>query len=178
MKSERSEAYADRPFEALLLRLRPEMTRILERRAIPREDAEDLLQETFFALVFKWESIRNPQAWLLSTLRNRCDSYWRRRHADLFESVDAKILDILAGPQAPPQERAELRHDLEVALAQLPASERRVLHLRYGLGCESAEIAERLGFESEGMRKLTTRSIVHLGRELHRVGLNRHNVHG
>lgn len=178
MKTERSEAYADRPFEALLLRLRPEMTRILKDQAIPPEDAEDLLQETFFALVFKWDGIRNPEAWLLSTLRNRCGSYWRKRHHDLFEPVDAKILDVLAGPQAPPQERAELRHDLEVALAQLPESERRVLHLRYGLGCESSEIAERLGFESEGMRRLTSRSIVHLGRELHKVGLNRHNTRG
>jgi RNA polymerase sigma-70 factor, ECF subfamily len=178
MKTERSEAYADQPFEALLLRLRPEMTRILKHQAIPPEDAEDLLQETFFALVFKWDSIRNPEAWLLSTLRNRCGSYWRRRHHDLFEPVDAKILDLLAGPQAPPQERTELRHDLEVALAQLPESERRVLHLRYGLGCESSEIAERLGFESGGMRSLTSRSIVHLGRELHKVGLNRHNTRG
>lgn len=180
MKIERSEARseADRPFEALLLRLRPEMTRILKRHAVPREDAEDLLQETFFALVFKWDRIRNPEAWLLATLRNRCEIYRRRRHDDLFEAVDTKILEILAGPQAPPQERAELRHDLNVALAQLPEDERHVLRLRYGFGCESSEIAEKLGFGSEGMRRLTSESIVHLSREMRKVGLNRHNVHG
>ena len=118
------------------------MARILKDEAIPHEDAEDLLQETFFTLVFKWDNIRNPEAWLLSTLRNRCVSYWRRRGESRFEAVDAKILDILAGPQAPPQERSELRHDLNAALARLPEQERRVLRLRYGLGCESAEIAQ------------------------------------
>jgi RNA polymerase sigma factor (sigma-70 family) len=176
MRTDGSEAYADRPFEALLIRLRPEMKRILKRHAVPHEDAEDLLQDTFFNLVFKWDRIRNPEAWLLATLRNRCISYRRKRGDDLFEAVDAKILDILAGPQAPPQEQAELRHDLEIALAQLPAREREILRLRYGLGCESSEIAEQLGFESEGMRRLTSQCIVQLSRELRKVGLTRHNL--
>lgn len=177
VKPGRSEAYADRPFEALLARLRPAMAGILEQHEIPPEDAEDLLQETFFALAFKWESVRNPDAWLLSTLRNRCLVYRRRRRDDLFEAVDAKILDLLAGPQAPPQERTDLLHDLNVALARLPERERRVLHLRYGLGCESSEVAEQLGFESEGIRRLTSECVVQLARELRRVGITRDDLH-
>lgn len=177
MATDRSEAHSeDRPFEALLLRLQPQMARVLRSHTIPQQDAEDLLQEAFFTLVFKWDTIRNPEAWLLSTLRNRCLVYWRRRGEDLFEAVDTKILDILAGPQAPPQEQAELRHDLNVALARLSPPERSVLRLRYELGCESSEIAQQLGYETEGMRQLTTRSVVHLTRELRKAGLTRDNA--
>lgn len=175
MKATQTRTEPDRRFEVLLRRLHPRLRRILARHVIPAEDAEDLLQDTLFALVFKWEQIRNHEAWLLSTLRNRCLIYWRSRREDLFEAVDAKILDALAGPQAPPQERAELRHDLNVALARLPPRNRDVLRLRYGLGCKSAEIAEQLGYESEGMRRLTTESLVSLTRELRRIGLTRDN---
>jgi RNA polymerase sigma factor (sigma-70 family) len=164
---------ADRPFEALLEQLHPKATRVLALHRIPREDAEDLLQETFFALIFKWGSLRNPEAWLISTLRNRCLLYWRRQRESRLEAVDAPRLEELAGSEAPPQERADLRHDLNVAFARLPGPYRDVLRLRYGLGWRSAEVAEKLGYESDGMRRLTTECLVSLSQELEKVGLSR-----
>jgi RNA polymerase sigma factor (sigma-70 family) len=149
------------------------MVRILGRYRIPQEDAEDLLQETFVALVFKWQSIRNPKAWLLSTLRNRCTLYWRKRRQDLFEAVDSALLDALASPQAPPQSRAELRHDLNIAISRLPERYQDLLRLRYGLGCKSSEVAEQMGEGSQEIRKLTTACLVALTRELRRMGLTR-----
>ncbi|HSL85079.1 MAG TPA: sigma-70 family RNA polymerase sigma factor, partial [Thermoanaerobaculia bacterium] len=145
----------DRPLEALLTRLRPHITRILSENEIPDADAEDLLQETLYALVFKWGTVRKPEAWLLATLRNRCQIYRRAAAESLLEAVDTRSLEALAGPQAPPQETADLRHDLTVAFSRLPERYRDVLRLRYGLGCESAEVAARLGYESEGIRRLT-----------------------
>lgn len=168
-------AQADRPLEALLARLRPEIARVLSEHSIPDADAEDLLQETLFALVFKWETIRKPEAWLLATLRNRCVIYRRMERESLLEAMDSKSLEALAGPQAPPQERADLRHDLTVAFSRLPESYRDVLRLRYGLGCKSSEVAERLGYEAEGMRRLTSQCLVSLGRELESAGLTRLN---
>ena len=164
---------ADRPFEALLRSCREEMVRILARYRVPQEDAEDLLQETFVALVFKWQSIRNPEAWLLSTLRNRCTLYWRTRRQDLFEAVDSALLDAFAVPQEPPQSQTELRHDLNLAISRLPDRYQDLLRLRYGLGCKSSEVAEKMGEGSQEIRKLTTASIVALTRELRRMGLTR-----
>lgn len=163
----------DRPFELLLRECRADMIRLLAHFRIPQEDAEDLLQETFVALVFKWKSIRNPHAWLLSTLRNRCSIYWRKRRQDLFEVVDAAILEALAEPQAPPQDRADLRHDLNLAISRLPERFQDLLRLRYGLGCESSEVAQRMGEGSDEIRKLTTSSLVALTRELRSMGLTR-----
>lgn len=162
--------------EALLERLRTEISGVFHQSSVPESDAEDLLQETVYALLFKWDSIRNPDAWFLSTLKNRCRSYWHRRDEDRFEAVDSAILEILAGPQEPNQQKAELRHDLNTAIGRLPARHRNVLHLRFGLGCKSSEIAEQLGYESEGMRRLTNESLACLTRELKNLGLTRENV--
>ena len=161
----------DQALEVLLERLHPQATRLLARHRIPHEDAEDLLQETLFALVFKWEAIRNPEAWFLSTLRSRCESFWRKQRASRLEAVDAPALVALAGSEAPAQERAELRHDLNAAIARLPGRYRTLLRLRYGLGWRSAEVAEKLGYESEGLRRLTTECLVSLSHELERSGL-------
>ncbi len=164
---------AERPADAFLLQQHPRLLRELARFQIPREDAEDLLQETLVALVFKWESVRDPEAWLFSTLRNRCKLYWRQQDEAIYEAVDDAILDVLAGPQSPPQEQADLRHDLNAAISRLPRRCQDLLRLRYGLGHKSSEIAEELGYESTGMRKLTTQSLVLLGRELKAAGLRR-----
>lgn len=162
--------------EAILTRLRSRIEEVFARERVPPEDAEDLLQETLFVLIFKWESIRKPEAWLLATLRNRCLIYRRKLEESPLDTVEPKALERLAGSQAPPQERAELRHDLSVAFGRLPERYRDVLRLRYGLGCESSEIAERLGYGSESMRRLTSRCLVSLGRELQNVGITRDNV--
>jgi len=149
------------------------MVRLLARYRIPQEDAEDLLQETFVALVFKWNNIRNPEAWLLSTLRNRCTLYWRQKRQDLYEAVDAALLEAVAEPVDPPQARSDLRHDLNQAISHLPVRCQDLLRLRYGLGCKSSEVAEQMGEGSEEIRKLTTSCLVALTRELRRMGLSR-----
>lgn len=168
----------NRHLEGLLRRLQPHVAKILAHHAIPPADAEDLLQETLFALIYKWAGIRNPDAWLLATLDNRCEIYRNRRDEEQLEAVDLARLDALAGPQDPPQERTELRHDLSTAVSRLPEPYRHVLHLRYGLGWKSSEVAARLGEEPDGMRRLTSRSLVALGRELERGGLTAHNALG
>lgn len=172
------QAADDGPFEAILRACREEMGEMLAEYQIPQEDAEDLLQETFVALVFKWESIRNPRAWLLATLRNRCIRYCRRQRRNAFEMVDQRFLELLAGSEDPPQERDELRHDLNVAISRLPPRYQDVLHLRYGLGWESSEVAEKMGEGSEEIRRLTTACLVALTRELRSMGLSRDVLQG
>lgn len=163
----------DRPLEWAVDRSRDEMVDLLARYRIPSEDAEDLLQETFVALVFKWQEVRNPRAWLLSTLRNRCTLYWHKRRHPLYEAVDSAILERVAAPVEPPQGRADVRHDLNLAISRLPERCQNLLRLRYGLGCKSREVAEEMGEGSDAIRTLTTACLVDLTRELRRMGLTR-----
>jgi len=158
-------------FEQLLDRCRPTLSRVLYRYRIPTQDAEDLLQESFVILLSKWDTIRSPEAWLVATLRNRCNIYWRKRRARIYDLVDDAVLELLARAQAPEQERSNLRSDLSHALEGLAPHHQRLLHLRYGLGCTSAEAGVRLGFTAGSVRKMTQRSLAHLERELSRLEL-------
>ncbi|HYG60940.1 MAG TPA: sigma-70 family RNA polymerase sigma factor [Thermoanaerobaculia bacterium] len=147
-------------------RVEPRLKRILFRYKIPAQDAEDLLQETFLIMVSKSGSIRNPEAWLLATLSNRCVIYWRRHRSRLWDLVDTTILELLAESEAPTQELSDLRSDLDALLAQLPDRCRSVLRLRYGLGCSTAEAAERMGYCTSSIRKVTRRCLAALTEQL------------
>jgi RNA polymerase sigma-70 factor (ECF subfamily) len=152
--------------EDLLKRIEPRLKRILFRYRIPAQDADDLLQETFLIMVAKAESIRNPEAWLLATLSNRCVIYWRRHRNRLWDLVDTTILELLAESEDPAQERSDLRSDLDALLSQLPDRCRSVLRLRYGLGCSTAEAAERTGYCASSIRKVTRRCLAALTEQL------------
>jgi RNA polymerase sigma factor (sigma-70 family) len=152
--------------EELLHQVEPKLKRVLWRYRIPLQDADDLLQETFLIMVSKSGSIRNPEAWLVATLANRCIIYWRKQRTQLWDLVDTAILELLAETDAPAQERSDLRTDLENLLSQLPDRCRSVLRLRYGLGCSTAETAERTGYRQSSIRKVTHRCLAALSERL------------
>jgi RNA polymerase sigma factor (sigma-70 family) len=157
---------AEPSLEELLIRMEPRLKRVLSRYRIPPQDAEDLLQETFLIMVSKEGSIHNPDAWLLATLANRCIIYWRKYRSRLWDLVDATILELLADVEAPPQERADLRYDLDSLLSNLPDRCRSVLRLRYGFGCSTAETAEKTGYCKSSIRKVTRRCLASLTEQL------------
>lgn len=153
-------------FDALLERLRPRLKQILYRYQIPPEDAEDILQEALLATVLKWERIKNPEAWLIVTLKNRCLIYWRRRRGNICTSVDMGVLEVLSEPEAPPQERQHLRWDLDSMIETLPSKHQDLLRMRYVLGHTSSEVAERLGYCTSSVRKLASRCLARLSEQM------------
>jgi RNA polymerase sigma factor (sigma-70 family) len=148
--------------DELLRRLRPRLKQVLGRYRIPVHDAEDLVQEALISTIQKWDVIQDPEAWLLVTLRNRCVVYWRKRRNNLYNSVDTAILELLSEPVAAPQERSELLWDLNNLLEELPPRCRKLLRLRYGLGFDSTEVAERMGYHPSSVRKVARRCMAAL----------------
>ncbi|HEX9943198.1 MAG TPA: RNA polymerase sigma factor [Thermoanaerobaculia bacterium] len=157
---------AEPSLEDVLERMEPRLKRVLSRYRIPAQDVDDLLQDTFLIMISKWGSIRNPEAWLLGTLANRCILYWRKHRSRLWDLVDSAILELLADVEAPPQEKADLRYDLDTLLSRLPDRCRSVLRLRYGFGCSTAEAAERTGYCKSSIRKVTRRCLAALTEQL------------
>lgn len=153
-------------FDELLERLRPRLKQILYRYQVPPEDAEDILQEALLATVLKWERIRNPEAWLVVTLKNRCLIYWRRRRGNPCSAVDSVALELLSEPEDPPQERDHLRWDLDTLIEDLPERHRDLLRLRYLQGHTPSEVAERLGYCQSSVRKLASRALARLSEQL------------
>jgi RNA polymerase sigma factor (sigma-70 family) len=158
------------PLNQLLLNVRPALERVLRHYDIPPEDAEDLLQDSQLTLLYKWDKIQSPEAWLIGTLRKKCIVYWRKRRGRLCEAVDAAILEMLSKPQTPVQVRRELAHDLQRVIVKLPARCQSLLKLRYGLGYGPTEVAIKMGYQPSSIRKVTNRCLASLTRELVAIG--------
>lgn len=157
---------SERNLEKFLHEVRPRLRSVFSRHRIPPEDTEDILQQTLLALVYQWEKVRDPEAWLMGTVRNQCRLYWRRKRRLLYEAVDAVVLEWLATPQPSPQDRRDLWHDLEATLERLPERCQRLLRLRYQLGYEPNEVADRMGYSRLSISKITHRCLAELARQL------------
>jgi RNA polymerase sigma-70 factor (ECF subfamily) len=112
-----------------------------------REEAEDVVQETFIRAFLSMGRLRGPgawQGWLLKIARNLCTDALRRRKTRHTEPVDPEWLDGAPSPetQLMTQER---RRELNAAVAALPEPCRIVLSMRFGSGCTRREIATALG---------------------------------
>jgi RNA polymerase sigma factor (sigma-70 family) len=147
-----------------LVGLRPRMKQVLGRYRIPSDVADDLVQEALVSTIQKWDQIpeHDHEAWFLVTLRNRCVVYWRKRRNTLYDSVDTAILELLSEPVAKPEERTELLQDLNNLLEELPLRCRKLLQLRYGLGYDSTEVAQRMGIHPSSVRKMARRCMAGL----------------
>ena len=166
LMEELDQASAWEALNRLVPRVQPKLERILCYYQIPPQDAEDLVQDSVLTLLYKWEKIHSAEAWLLATLKRRCLMYWRSRRSRLTDAVDAAVLELLAGPGSPDQERSELSHDLERALGSLPSRCQNLLRLRYGFGYKPAEVADRLGSRASSIRKVASRCLAALNRHL------------
>ena len=144
----------------------PRLRTLLARQRVPPEDVDDILQQTLLALVYQWDRVRDPEAWLIGTVRNQCRLYWRRKRSTLYEAVDAAVLEWLAAPQPAPQVRSDLWRDLEATLDRMPGRCRRLLRLRYQLGYEASEVAARMGYSPLSIRKVGQRCLAELARRL------------
>jgi RNA polymerase sigma factor (sigma-70 family) len=154
------------------------MRRLLSVYRIPTEDAEDVVQQTLLALLYQWEKVRDPECWVLGTLKRHCLMYWRTQRRRLYSAVDAAILEWLSEPVAPEQERADLLCDLENLIERLPPRCRSLLKLRFRLGYEPPEVAARLGYRVSSIGKITTRCLAALSRELMAAGITADVLHG
>jgi RNA polymerase sigma factor (sigma-70 family) len=154
------------PLEGFLQRVRSRVKALFLRYRIPPQDSEDILQQALLALLYQRGVIRDPDAWLIGTLRNKCLLYWRDQRRKLYDTVDAAVLEYVAEPLAPDQEGAALRRDLTNVLEQLPERCRSILSLRYGQGYNPSELAVYLGYSQGSISKLTNRCLAALTRRL------------
>lgn len=163
-------------FEDFLQAIRPRLKRLIFSYRIPPEDAEDVLQQALLALLYQWDRVQDPEAWMFGTLKRHCLMYWRKHRRQLYSAVDTTILEFLSQPVDPPQERADLLNDLRSALGRIPLRCRSLLEMRFQLGYETAEIARRLGYRHSSIGKITTRCLAALSREIVAVRASENTV--
>ena len=169
---EPGDSFEKESFDDFLKKVEPRLKRVLATYRIPTDDAEDVLQQTLLALIYQWDRVRDPECWLLGTLKRHCLMYWRTNRRRIYSTVDSTILEWLSEPVAPSQERSDLLCDLQNLLGRLPSRCRSLLHLRFRLGYEPVEVARRLGYRASSIGKITTRCLAALSRELLAAGLS------
>jgi RNA polymerase sigma-70 factor (sigma-E family) len=127
-----------------------------------RYAAEDLVQDTLARLFSKWGQVRradNPVAYARTVLTRLFIDRQRRRSSGErpVEAVpDAGRLD----PDT------DLRRTLVFALAQLNATDRAVLVLRFLLDLDVATVADSLDLTGQAVRSRTNRALARLRVEL------------
>jgi RNA polymerase sigma-70 factor (ECF subfamily) len=136
----------DQALPDLLESLKPKIDRILWHHQIPPQDSEDLVQEILVSFVRRYDHIENPEAWLVTALKNQCRLYWRKRRRLIYQTVDDVLLDVLADPVDGSAERDAWAHDLDRLIAKIPERCRQILRLRYGLELSPKELASELGY--------------------------------
>ncbi len=138
------------------------------------EDAEDAVQDAFVTALQRLDGCRDPAkfaGWLLAIVRNTARNVVRREGLRSTDPIPPETPATQRGPEAEAT-LAELRRDLEAALAKLPAVQREIVLLYDLEGWKHDEIAERLSIPSG-----TVRSHLHFARKALRTELAKWKDH-
>jgi RNA polymerase sigma factor (sigma-70 family) len=154
-------------FKRVLLPLWPLMFRFAQSLLGDRQEAEDCVQETFFKLWTRRESlhsIENLKAFSMQMIRNLClDKIKARKRVmlDITQQVIEENFDLQSHI-----ENKDLVVRVEEIIRQLPEQQRSLIHLRNVEGLEMKEIAEITGLSVEHTRVTLSRARIAI-RELY-----------
>ena len=168
--SQSFETPSERVLENLVRSFEPRAKAIVGYHGIPRQDADDLVQQTYLTYLQRRDDVRDPQAWLAGTLRNRCLMFWRSERRAWKRQVDECVLESWPSREPSPQENTTVRQDLGRIVARLPRRSRELIRLRFGAGYSHREVAELLGYRYSGIYTITKRCLAALARELEAAG--------
>ena len=131
--------------------------------------AEDIVQDAFSSLYWRWEQLRDQSKalpYVRSIVLNSCRSVLRRAGpAELFAADMPDFALVLASAEAVVLSE-EQRRAVMTALRGLPSRQREVLVLRFYLELSETEIAAQMGIGKSTVRSAQHRALVALGRML------------
>jgi RNA polymerase sigma factor (sigma-70 family) len=149
---------------------------------VPNEaDVEDLLQEVFYELVEANRllmPIEYLTGWLFRVARNRITDLFRKKKPENFSDAaladeDGELLpieDFLLSPDAGPEAlylRSVLLDELEHALGELPAEQRKVFVAHELEGRSFKELSAQSGININTLLSRKRLAVLHLRERLH-----------
>ena len=131
--------------------------RYLLKIGCPKEDAEDILQNTFLKAVEHMIhlNIGNPSAWLFRVSINNYYDLCRKRKRHPSAQVDEKFFENMQGMGEDGEQivlKKENKRDIEAILNQLPATQSNLLLLKYELDLSYEEISILLNIKVDTIR--------------------------
>jgi RNA polymerase sigma-70 factor (ECF subfamily) len=133
-----------------------------------REDALDVVQETFMRLFQKLDTYdreRNFQAWLLQIAKNLSIDHYRKhrgRRRELESDKNVEELPLLAEDQASNPESSDLRRVIARNLERLAERQRLIFTMKHFNGLEYREIAQVLGISVGTVKSLHFKAVRNL----------------
>jgi len=130
-----------------------------------REDALDIVQETFMKLYQKFHIFKsegNFQAWLLQMTKNLAIDYYRQRHFERREREVEKVLekiDVPAGTNASPSSGVELGQAFSRCLERLGTKQRMIIVMKHYQGLRYQEIAQVLDISVGTVKSLHFKAV-------------------
>jgi len=149
LRRDESEAWRE-----LLEWLRHRMLRLLARRGVDEELAEDVVQESLAIVWQRWDSVREPSrfwSWVVSVVLNRMRSAVARTRC--VEPLDEER-SCVPGDPCRGLLQAEARNWIEARLATLAPEYRSAVRLRVLEAMEPSEAARRMGVSRARLRRL------------------------
>jgi RNA polymerase sigma-70 factor (ECF subfamily) len=144
-----------------------------------REDAEDVLQETFLSAYQHLHSFRGEckfSTWMMKIGINTSLMWLRKRNFLLRTTCDAVTFDgqtvkerEFQDPKPDPEQRSisgQTHEQLSLAIQSLPPYLRSTIELRYGKECSLKDIAETLGITHSAAKSRILRARNRLRRTL------------
>ena len=124
-----------------------------------RQDAEDLLQETFVKAYLSYEGGGSIKAWLITVLRNEFFNLQRRRKKELLDNGETVLNHTPASDDLLDDIiREEERRMLFRAIQQLPPGMKTVLMESVYFQMKDDEIAALHGRTAENIRQIRSRA--------------------
>lgn len=147
----------------------PVLFAYFRQHTLSREDAEDLLHETFLA-AWKWGPFEQlntaeQEKWIWRVARNKVADTHRQHKRKPSLTLDAFVDELFVDERETP-EYLLMRHEeythLRAALEQLPPVQQEALRLRFGNELSCAEVAMVLGKHEDALRSMLSRAVSRL----------------
>lgn len=151
-------------FRVIFERYAPLLLRAMLRELYVREEANDLVQQTFLQLHrarADFDSSQKLKPWIFTIALNLKREYFRRKKRRPERSLDAE-----AAPEpavaALGVARVDAQRTLARALAELPADQREVIELHWFDGLDFPEVAQVVGASLSAVKVRAHRGYVRL----------------
>jgi RNA polymerase sigma-70 factor (ECF subfamily) len=155
-------------FRALFERYAPLLLRSMARELFAREEANDLVQQTFLQLHRArrdFDPSQKLKPWLFTIAMNLKREYFRRKKRRPERSLDAQgVPEPIVGALG--AQRVDARRTLARALADLPADQREVIELHWFDELEFPEVAQVVGASVSAVKVRAHRGYVRLRQAL------------
>ncbi len=165
----------EKRFSAEVAREGPRLRNFVRRRVADLADAEDILQDVFFALAQADRAVppvEDVGAWLFRVARNRITDFFRKKKPEALDDLGEGIDDLLPSPDAGPEAayaRGVLIDELDAALAELPAEQREVFIAHEIEGRSFKDLAAQTGVGVNTLLSRKRYAVLHLRERLRAI---------